>query len=288
MTARWLATCCVRRRGHHRVDHTRVEQESIDLSQVAPTRYHADAVVVLRDQSDQPVTGIIVEVQRGIDGDKQLSWPAYVANLRAQLACAAVLLVVAPDPAVAAWARRPIYLGHPGYCLVPIVVSFEDVPRVRDVAMACRLPELAVLSVLAHPEIDIAEAAVEAIVPLPEDRARLYLDVIMAALPVAIRQILEARMIKGYEYQSDFARKYYGQGREEGREEGCKEGREKGLREAVIALARTKLDLGERDLAAIEAVSDPSVLTAIITSLGDARDAVAARSALDRALHRTP
>ena len=95
-------------------------------------------------------------------------------------------------------------------------------------------------------------------------------------------------MIKGYEYQSDFARKYYGQGREEGREEGCKEGREKGLREAVIALARTKLDLGERDLAAIEAVSDPSVLTAIITSLGDARDAVAARSALDRALHRTP
>ncbi len=38
------------------------------------------------------------------------------------------------------------------------------------------------------------------------------------ALPEAIRRILEARM-QGYEYQSDFARKYYGQGREEGRQE---------------------------------------------------------------------
>jgi len=27
-------------------------------------------------------------------------------------------------------------------------------------------------------------------------------------------------MIKGYEYQSDFAKKYYGQGRDEGRKEG--------------------------------------------------------------------
>ncbi|HSR96881.1 MAG TPA: hypothetical protein VLM79_07525 [Kofleriaceae bacterium] len=263
------------------VDHARVERGSIDLSQVAPTEYRADAVVVLHDAAERPVAAVIVEVQRQVERDKLLSWPAYVANLRAQLACAAVLLVVAPDPAVAAWARRPIYLGHPGYCLVPIVVSYEDVPRVRDAAAACSLPELAVLSTLAHPEIDIAEAAVEAIAPLPEDRARLYLDVIMAALPAEIRQLLEARMIKGYEYQSDFARKYYGQGRQEGRGEG--------LREAVIALARIKLDrLGEGDLAAIESVSDPSVLTTIITSLGDARDAAAARSALDRALHRAP
>ena len=35
----------------------------------------------------------------------------YVSTLRAKLACAAVLLVVAPDPAVAAWARQPIDLG---------------------------------------------------------------------------------------------------------------------------------------------------------------------------------
>ena len=83
------------------VDHVRVEPGSIDLSQVAPTEYRADAVVILHDDTEQPVASVIVEVQRQIERDKLLSWPAYVANLRAQLACAAVLLVVAPDPAVA-------------------------------------------------------------------------------------------------------------------------------------------------------------------------------------------
>lgn len=45
------------------LDHARVALESIDLTQVAPTAYYADAVVVLRDRDDRPVTGVIVEVQ---------------------------------------------------------------------------------------------------------------------------------------------------------------------------------------------------------------------------------
>jgi hypothetical protein len=117
------------------------------------------------------------------------------------------------------------------------VIGFDDVPWVRDRTKALRLPELAVLSVMAHPELEIAEVAIDAVAQLPADQARLYLDVIMMALPAAIRQILEARMQR-YEYQSDFARKYYGQGREEG------------LRAAVVALARTKLkELSADDIA---------------------------------------
>jgi hypothetical protein len=283
-------------RGHAgiAVDHARLEQASIDLSQVAPTGYYADAVVVLHDHADQPVTGIIVEVQRQVDGDKQLTWPAYVANLRVKLKCAAVLLVVALDPGVAAWARRPIELGHPGFHLLPIVVDADAVPQVHDHAQACRSPELAMLSVLAHRKLEIAEAAIAAIVQLPEEQARLYLDVIMMALPAAIRQILEAQMQR-YEYQSDFARKYYGQGREEGqqegrekgRQEGREEGRQEGLRDAVITLARTKLEeLSGDEVAALEAVSDVRMLTELVTSLGRARSAIEARAALDRALGR--
>jgi hypothetical protein len=156
---------------------------------------------------------VIVEVQRQIARDKLLSWPVYVTTLRAKLDCSAVLLVVAPDPEVAAWARQSIELGHPGFRLTPVVIGFDDVPWVRDRVEALRLPELAVLSVMAHPELEIAEVAIDAIAQLPADQSRLYLDVIMMALPVAIRQIIEARM-QGYEYQSDFARKYYGQGLE--------------------------------------------------------------------------
>jgi hypothetical protein len=74
-------------------------------------------VVILHDRADRPVTGVIVEVQHQIKRDKLLTWPAYVATLRAKLGCPTVLLVIAPAPAVAAWARRPIELGHPGFHL---------------------------------------------------------------------------------------------------------------------------------------------------------------------------
>jgi hypothetical protein len=272
------------------VDHARVALESIDLSQVAPTAYYADTVAILRDRAGRPVTGVIVEIQLRTDEHKLLSWPVYVTTLRAKLACAAVLLVVAPDPKIAAWARQPIELGHPGFRLTPVVIEFDDVPRVRNRAAASRLPELAMLSVMAHPELEIAEVAIEAISQLPVDRRQLYLDVILMALPAATRRILEARM-QGYEYQSDFARKYYGQGRKEGRQkgrkEGRKEGRHEGLRAAVVALARTKLgELSDDDLAAIEAVSDQRLLTELVTLLGQARSARKARAALDCALAR--
>jgi hypothetical protein len=260
------------------VDHARVEPASIDLTQVVPAEYRADTVAVLHGRDGRPVTGVIVEVQRRPDRDKRLTWPVYVAALRAQLDCPAVLLVVAPKPAVAAWARRPIELGHPGFRLTPLVIGFADVPHVRDRTAASQLPQLAVLSVMAHPELEIAEIAIEAIAQLPEDRIRLYLDVILKALPAKLRRTLEARMQR-YEYQSDFARKYYGQGLEEGREEG--------LRAAVVALARTKLKtVSDDDLARIAAITDPRVLTELVTSLGQARSAARARSALDRALAR--
>jgi hypothetical protein len=72
------------------------------------------------------------------------------------------------------------------------VVELKDIPPVRDRAVASRLPELAMLSVMAHPELEIAEVAVEAISQLPGDRRQLYLDVILMTLPEAIRRILEA------------------------------------------------------------------------------------------------
>ena len=94
-----------------------------------------------------------------------------------------------------------------------------------------------------------------------------------------------------YEYQSEFARRYYGQGREEGQQEGWQQGREEGrqdgLRTAAVALARSKLaDFSDADLAGIEATSDPGVLTGLVTSLGQATSAVEARAALSRAFDR--
>ena len=65
---------------------TRAEMGSIDLSQVVPTEYRADAVTVFWDQEVARAAAII-EVQLQYDPDKRRSWPVYVAALRAALDC---------------------------------------------------------------------------------------------------------------------------------------------------------------------------------------------------------
>ncbi len=216
-----------------RLEGATAERASIDLSQVAPTEYRSDALTVLRSPAGKAVAAVIVEVQLWNDEDKRRTWPLYVAAARASYDCPAMLLVLAPERAVAQWASQPIELGHPGFALHPIVIDYAHVPRICDAATACTAPELAVLSAMAHPELETAEAVRPALAGLPEDQQKLYWDVIWSGLPELVRLMLEARMIKGYEYQSDFARKYVAQGREEGREEG--------LRVAIMELVCARL-----------------------------------------------
>jgi hypothetical protein len=126
------------------------------------TEYRADSVHVLHGHDGGAITAIIVEVQLDQDDDKLRTWPVYVAALRAQLRCPEMLLVITRDAAITRWARRPIELGHPGFQLTPLVVDYADVPRITDLETASQLPQLAVLSVLAHPELEAAEIAVAA------------------------------------------------------------------------------------------------------------------------------
>jgi hypothetical protein len=68
---------------------------------------------------------------------------------------------------------------------------------------------------------EVALAAMAAAGSLDEERARLYADLVFQHLGIAARAALEKLMlIPGYEYQSDFARKYIGIGKAEGRAEG--------------------------------------------------------------------
>ena len=125
-----------------------MEVREADLSQITPTEYRSDLVVLLR--AGEPVYGIVVEVQLGRDEKKLYSWPLYQAALRARLRCPVCVLVVAPEPGVAEWARRPIEIGQPGVTFVPLVLGAEGVPVVTDAEVARQHPELAVLSVQAH------------------------------------------------------------------------------------------------------------------------------------------
>ena len=173
----------------------------------------------------------------------------------------------------------------PGSSCTPQVIGFAELPRIVDPEQARRQPELAVLSALAHPELEVVNAVVGAISLLPGNQSQLYWDLVTTALPARVRQALEASM-EGYEYQSEFARRYYNQGREEGREKGREEGRER-LQRAVLSLAGAKLEVVTvEDEAAIRAIRDDDALEALNSALGSAKNAVEARDVLDRTTAR--
>jgi hypothetical protein len=222
--------------------YTEARLASTDLTEIQPAEYRADVVVVLLDR-DLPVRVIIVEVQLAIDPRKRLSWPAYVTVSRAVHGCPADLLVVAPDPSLAGWCAEPIEIGVPGFVLCPPVLRRTAVPVVTDPGEAARRPELGVLSALAHGETaegaTIAAAVLPAIRGLDDDRARFYYDLVYNSLNEATRRALEA-MMKGYEYQSDFAKKYVAQGRAEGRSEGRAEGRTEEAARALLTVLRVR------------------------------------------------
>lgn len=198
--------------------------ESADLTDIQPAEYRADLVVLLLE--DEPVLGIVVEVQLSADDDKRFAWPVYVVNLRARLKCPVCLLVITSEDSVARWASRPVVLGG-GNSFSPMVLGPAGVPEVVDEAQAEADPELAVLSAMAHGKDSdasksarIAVAAQLASLRLDASRARLYFDLITHSLSEAARKALQTMDPAKYEYQSDFAKHFISVGRAEGEQRG--------------------------------------------------------------------
>jgi hypothetical protein len=195
-------------------------------SNLRPAEYRADLVLFLV-RGSQKVLGVIAEIQLGYDEDKPYAWPAYIANLRARHRCPVCLLVITIEDAVARWAARSIELG-PGTCCTPLVVGPSNTPAVTEPGDARENVELAVLSAIEHGRsaniplaARIASAAILASADIDAERSRLYHDLILISLSAHTAEALEATMNSlGYEYQSDFARRYVAQGKAEGRLEG--------------------------------------------------------------------
>ena len=222
-------------------DYDHVELREANLSQITPTEYHADLVVLLR--AERPLLGIVLEVQLGRDEDKRYSWPLYAAALRAQLRCPSCVLVVTAEQAIARWAEQPIDLGS-GSVFVPLVLGPEQVPRVTDPQIARTYPELSILSVQAHGKEPDARplllAALEGMSQVDTSRSMLYYDLVLQALSENTKRQWEELMHSGtYTYQSDFARKYFGEGEAKGRVEGEAKGRVEALLKILSARGLT-------------------------------------------------
>lgn len=216
-----------------------VRIDSENITEIVPRELRADLVVNLVDEA--PVLTIVVEVQLNSDPDKEYVWPTYVTGARMRHRCPACVLVVVPDPTLAKRLARPILVGPGPSQITPLVLGPRSIPAITDVEEAKERPELAVLSAMAYGDsevaIPVALAALAASAGLEADKQRVYGDAVFASLNVAARLALEALMaIPNYEYRSEFARKYYKQGKDDGLSEGLNEGRNEGRNEGLAPL----------------------------------------------------
>jgi hypothetical protein len=113
--------------------------DSADLTDIRPTGYRADLVVLLLH--GVPVQGIVVEAQLSPNERRRFVWPVYVTNLPARLGCPMCLLVVTADESVARCAARPVDLGA-GNRFAPLVLRPSGVPEILDETQAQAGPEL--------------------------------------------------------------------------------------------------------------------------------------------------
>jgi hypothetical protein len=151
-----------------------------------------DAVIVFRSRAGSPSLAVVIAVQMHVDAGKPAAWDRYVDEASRRHRCSALMLVIAPEPHVARWAKAALAAGRGGV-LRSSVMSYQDLPRVVDAKAAQRLPELAVLSALAHPSVESVIAATVGIGEMAcECRALRTYEGLMAALPERLRQELGA------------------------------------------------------------------------------------------------
>jgi len=222
------------------VSSERVSVCSSDFGEARPAEYRADHVLLVEWEAG--ALGIIVEVQLSRDERKRYSWPYYAASLRARQSCPVIVLVVCPRRGVARWANEPIDLGG-GNEFRPAVLGPANAPVVRDPNTARADPELAVLSALIHGNskefevaLEVATVAIGAAAELDRERSTYYYDIIWSGLGPKVQEALRVAKAN-YQYQSEFARKYVEEGRQEGHVAGTRRTLEKQLRLKFGALS---------------------------------------------------
>jgi hypothetical protein len=260
---------------------------SADLSLV-PKQYLADQLTLYQDEAGALCFAILTEVQREEDEMKEWTWPVYLSVARFQHRCPVLLLVFALKRKVERWARALINRDLPSWGEAPVVISARDIPLLDTPQQIRKNPQLAVLSVMAHPSLKLAEIVLKTFRGcLKEDRYPLYCEAVMRALSRRDRSALEAKMmIKGINYKTAFALKYLNEGLEKGIAKGRKEGA-RVLQRTARELARLKLDrFTRKEQATLRAVEDPGVLSGLILQLAKAKKPEQARTALVRAARR--
>lgn len=218
------------------------------LAEVTPVLRSPDFVAEVRAEGEEkPRLILVVEVQRGTDGDKPFTWPLCLAMLHARHRVPVLLLVWVFDAKTARWARGPHVLGR-GFALSPVVVGPANLPAVASAAEATEHLELAVLVALtrlgeaAARGADLPDAAAQAEVLRVAEAATQLEDENMkrkvaSLLHGAAKEPFRAML---QQFLEDHHMRALEIIREEGREEGRTEGRAEGRAATLLRLLRLR------------------------------------------------
>ncbi|MDI2125311.1 hypothetical protein [Yinghuangia seranimata] len=269
--------------------------ESANMSQTVPQVLFADAVIVYSDPqrvAGAPEVALVVEVQRGKDRRKFMSWPQYLVGARKAHNCRTMLLVVCPDRATAEWCRKPYDTGiQDWHALKPWVLGPDDVPVQEDPVEAARKPFETLLSGLLHgSDTDLGKqvfaALAAAIRALPDEQADRYARIVYnASTDAAKSTFMEALMAVDQRFPATifeaYAEQFRDRGLAEGKAEGKAEGRVEGQAVSLLTvLAARGIEVTDADRERIMACTDQELLDIWIQTAA-VTDATTAAGLLD-------
>jgi hypothetical protein len=185
--------------------------------------FYADAVLVVGGRPHDPVCGLIVEAQAGMEGAKPGSWPRYAAAHWLQTGKPTYVMAVFRDQQVADWyaERNPITTTLPGYRLEIIIVGPAQIPAITDpVAVAADLA-LGTLSFAAHGDDPaVASAFTTTLAKLPVETLQKYCGLAYGMSAAALRDLLEVLVETDVHIASPFQKLHYGRGLADGEVKG--------------------------------------------------------------------
>jgi hypothetical protein len=176
-------------------------------------------LVLLAGPKHSPERGIIVEIQRAPSEEKRRQLARYALALWLALDCPVSIVVVCPDPVVAAFYADPIVTSLPGFVFRAATIGPDQIPVLAEPAQIADRPGLGTLSVLTHGEsrADVVEAFLEAMHRLPPDEGAQYYEYVYALAPEALPSPPETPgKPTGWITASPFAKEHFGRGMTEG------------------------------------------------------------------------
>ncbi len=258
--------------------HTRICVADSNMSQVVPTPFAADLVLRFEDATGKTIASSVVESQLRTDEQKRVSWPVYVSGERARTGRPTFLVVLVQNEKVERWASQPIELGHPGFVLKPLVVNLNRVPRItrENINIGKQFPELAVLSGLAHGNSpagpDVILTMHQILSEIASDRVLFYRDYVWNTLSEPIQKAVEALMeAEQFQYKTEFARKYYGQGKARGEAQGEAKGKASSI---LVILAARGLTISDEIRSRITSNTDNALFDEWLRRAATAKTAV--------------